>query len=40
MTEYAPHAQCMKTDPDAFKGYMDDFLNQYVAGLGVVEIEE
>ncbi len=36
----APHAQCIKTDPDAFKGYMDAFLNQYVAGFGVVEIEE
>jgi hypothetical protein len=36
----APHAQCMKTDPGALKAYMDDFLNRYAPGFGVVETQE
>jgi fermentation-respiration switch protein FrsA (DUF1100 family) len=36
----APHAQCMKTDPETFKAYMDDFLGQYVPGFGLVKTEE
>jgi dipeptidyl aminopeptidase/acylaminoacyl peptidase len=35
----APHAQCMKTDPETFKAYMDDFLDRYVPGFGLVETE-
>jgi len=35
----APHAQCMKTDPETFKVYMDDFLDRYVPGFGLVETE-
>jgi dipeptidyl aminopeptidase/acylaminoacyl peptidase len=34
----APHAQCMKTDPETFKAYMDDFLDRYVPGFGLTEI--
>jgi len=33
----APHAQCMKTDPDAFKAYIDAFLEQHVPGFGLTE---
>ena len=39
MTEYAPHAQCMKTDPETFKAYMEGFLARYVPGFGLVETE-
>jgi fermentation-respiration switch protein FrsA (DUF1100 family) len=35
----APHAQCMRTDPVTFKGYMDDFLDRYVPGFGLAEAE-
>jgi hypothetical protein len=35
----ARHAQCMKTDPETFKVYMDDFLDRYVPGFGLVETE-
>ena len=34
----APHAQCMKTDPETFRAYMDDFLDRYVPGFGLTEI--
>jgi hypothetical protein len=36
----APHAQCMRAGPEAFKEYMDDFLDRHVSGFGVVETEE
>jgi len=32
----APHAQCIKTDPETFKAYMDDFLSRYVPEFGLV----
>jgi dipeptidyl aminopeptidase/acylaminoacyl peptidase len=35
----APHAQCMKIDPETFKTYVDDFLDRYVPGYGLVEAE-
>jgi hypothetical protein len=28
----------MKTDPDTFRVYMDDFLDRYVPGFGLTEI--
>jgi pimeloyl-ACP methyl ester carboxylesterase len=41
MTDWsAPHAQCMKTDPETFKAYMDDFLDRYAPGFGLLETEE
>jgi pimeloyl-ACP methyl ester carboxylesterase len=40
MTDWgAPHAQCIKTDPETFEAYMDDFLGRYAPGFGLVEIE-
>jgi dipeptidyl aminopeptidase/acylaminoacyl peptidase len=36
----APHAQCMKTDPETFKVYMDDFLDRYVPGFGLAQTAE
>lgn len=36
----APHAQCIKTDPETFKEYVNDFLERYVPGFGLVETEE
>jgi fermentation-respiration switch protein FrsA (DUF1100 family) len=35
----APHAQCMKKDPETFEAYMDDFLDKYVPGFGLAERE-
>jgi hypothetical protein len=36
----APHAQCMKTDPGAFKAHMDGFLDQFVTGFGGAQSSE
>jgi len=30
----------MKTDPETFKSYMDDFLDHYLPGFGLVEAEK
>jgi hypothetical protein len=36
----APHAQCMRAGPEAFKAHMDDFLDRYVPSFGSVETRD